>query len=393
MSLQLINHSSDLKQLRDEGFETEVKGGYLLIHQIPYVNHAKGVLRGVMVAALDLANPTTTTRPRSHVMYFIGEYPCQKDGNPIEGIRHSSQKTNLGGGIVVDHLFSSKPPCGYYNDYYQKVTTYANILSNPAKAIDPSVTERTFKVIATNEEDSVFRYVDTNSSRANIELINSKLKGQKIAIVGLGGTGAYILDLVSKSPVSEIHLFDGDDFLLHNAFRSPGAASIEDLNQRLKKTAYYAKIYSNMHRKVLSHPCYIDGYNITDLEQMSFVFLCIDRDSVKREIIEYLLAQNVPFIDVGLGVNVVDDSLIGAIRVTTGTQLQHDHLFRRISCGDDLENEYATNIQIAELNAMNAVMAVIRWKKLFGFYQDLTQEYNSTYSINVSQLTNDDITA
>ena len=129
-----------------------------------------------------------------------------------------------------------------------------------------------------------------------------------------------------------------------------------------------------------------------ELKQLSFVFLCIDRDLVKKEIIEYLLLENIPFIDVGLGVNVVDDSLIGSIRVTTGTQLKNDHLFQRISCGEDLENEYASNIQIAELNSLNAVLAVIKWKKLMGFYQDLKLEHNSVYSINVSQLTNDECT-
>ena len=37
MSQQLINHSPDLKQLRDEGYHIVVYGGYLLIHHIPYV--------------------------------------------------------------------------------------------------------------------------------------------------------------------------------------------------------------------------------------------------------------------------------------------------------------------------------------------------------------------
>ena len=201
------------------------------------------------------------------------------------------------------------------------------------------------------------------------------------------------MDLVAKTLVLEIHLYDEDDFLLHNAFRSPGAVSRTGLDERKKKTEYYASVYSNMHRYVYSHACYINGLNIEELNCMSFVFLCIDRDSVKKEIIEYLLTQNIPFIDVGLGVNVVDGSLIGSIRVTTGTQAKNDHLFQRISCGDDLENEYASNIQIAELNSLNAVLAVIKWKKLCGFYQDLKQEHNSTYSINVSQLTNDEYTA
>ena len=34
--------------------------------------------------------------------------------------------------------------------------------------------------------------------------------------------------------------------------------------------------------------------------------------------------------------------------------------------GDD---DYNRNIQIADLNALNAAFAVIKWKKLFGFYR------------------------
>lgn len=74
-------------------------------------------------------------------------------------------------------------------------------------------------MIADSANETVFQYIDTNSSRANIEMINMKLERQKIAIIGLGGTGAYILDMVAKTPVKEIHLFDGDSFDQHNAFR------------------------------------------------------------------------------------------------------------------------------------------------------------------------------
>src|SRR5688572_24496500 len=79
-----------------------------------------------------------------------------------------------------------------------------------------------------SEMPNPFNYPDTNSSRAGIETLNERFHGQKIAIIGLGGTGSYILDLVTKSPVGEIHLFDGDVFELHNAFRAPGAPGAED---------------------------------------------------------------------------------------------------------------------------------------------------------------------
>ena len=75
----------------------------------------------------------------------------------------------------------------------------------------------------------MFRYADTASVRCEIVTTSARLKLKKVAIVGLGGTGAYLLDQVAKTPVWEIHLFDGDTFRQHNAFRSPGAATMEEV--------------------------------------------------------------------------------------------------------------------------------------------------------------------
>lgn len=388
MSHQLIARSPDLKQLRDEGYEIEVKGGYLLIHHIPYVNSSKEIKYGTLVSTLTMSG-SMVTKPDNHVIHFIGEHPCEKDGSKMTGIQNASNTQNFGNDIVINHSFSNRPSEGY-PDYYKKVTRYVEMISAQARSIDKTVTARTFKPIIDSEEISVFQYVDTNSSRANINAISAKFEGQKIVIIGLGGTGAYILDLVAKTPVSEIHLYDGDKFLVHNAFRSPGAASVDELDKLQNKTDYYKSIYSNMHKHIVSHPYYIDEFNISEIADATYVFLAIDKEAIKKSIIDFLLSRKIPFFDVGLGVNTVDDCLIGSLRVTTGTKDKHDHLDSRISYGDDINNEYAANIQIADLNSLNAVLAVIKWKKLSGFYQDLKQEFNTSYSINVSQLTNDD---
>lgn len=116
--------------------------------------------------------------------------------------------------IILHFSFSNKPAGGYPN-YFEKVTTYAEIITSQARAINPEVTAKTFKVVECSEEESVFKYLDSNSSRANINFINEKFKGKKIGIIGLGGTGSYILDLVAKTPVDKIFLFDSDEFLLH----------------------------------------------------------------------------------------------------------------------------------------------------------------------------------
>ena len=49
---------------------------------------------------------------------------------------------------------------------------------------------------------------------------------------------------------------------------------------------------------------------------------------------------------------------------------------------------YASNIQVADLNMLGAAMAVIRWKRLIGFYADGGGEHHSTYDLDGNHLNN-----
>jgi hypothetical protein len=46
----------------------------------------------------------------------------------------------------------------------------------------------------------------------------------------------------------EVRLFDPDDFLSHNVFRAPGAASLDELREVPPKVDYWAAIYSRMRK-------------------------------------------------------------------------------------------------------------------------------------------------
>ncbi len=143
-----------------------------------------------------------------------------------------------------------------------------------------------------------------------------------------------------------------------------------------------------------AHTCFIDASNINELADFDFVFISVDRSDAKRLIVAMLDATKIPFVDVGMGLTVVNDSLIGIVRTTTSTTEMRNHIHDngRINLAENQEEGgvYESNIQIAELNALNASFAVIKWKKIFGFYQDLELEYHSTYSINVNDVNNDD---
>lgn len=45
---------------------------------------------------------------------------------------------------------------------------------------------------------------------------------------------------------------------------------------------------------------------------------------------------------------------------------------------------------MADLNALNAALAVVKWKKLCGFYYDIEREHHSTYVINTGKLSRED---
>jgi hypothetical protein len=391
MSQRPINRSADLRRLREEGYDLEIRSGCLLVKDVPYVNFLKEVKRGILAMKLILAGDETV-RPDDHVAYFAGEYPCWEDGTEIAKIMHVSGERSLAEGVTIQHSFSAKPkPNDFYPDYYAKVTWYISIISGPAWRIDKSTAQTHPFIEAKEDSDEPFHYTDNASCRAEIVAVTKKLALSKIAIVGLGGTGSYVLDFVAKTPVREIHTYDGDVFYQHNAFRSPGAASGDELRAKQPKVTYFKNIYSKMHRGIFDHPVYIDAGNVEELRSMEFVFLCVDSGPAKKLIAEKLEEFNLPFADVGMGLQLTNGALGGIARVTTSTPAKRDHLRDRVSFGEAAGgNEYDRNIQIADMNALNAAYAVMKWKKLFGFYRDLKSEHHTQFSIDTNLLLNED---
>lgn len=387
MSLRPIARSPDLQRLRDEGYDIRIHGGYLLVRDVPYVTAALEVKLGILVASLDLDNDKAAV-PQTHVAMWVGEHPCHSDGRKIITFENGSPPQDLGDGLRVDFTFSAKAP---YRDYHHKMTTYIGRITGEAQVIDPRVSGQTFPVYLDEEPDAVFKYIDTASSRAELGALNQKLAGLKIGIVGLGGTGAYVLDLVAKTQVKEIHLFDGDRFSQHNAFRAPGSTSPEQLEAKLQKVSHWAMVYGTIRNGVVPHDLYVDAEHAVLLSDLDFVFLCIDGNDGKRSLVEAIENLGISFIDTGLGVVRADEGLSGLVRVSASTQDTREQARRHISfAAGDVKDEYSTNIQVAELNALNAAMAVLRWKKMIGFYRDASRDYYAGYSIAANDIVNED---
>ena len=76
-----------------------------------------------------------------------------------------------------------------------------------------------------------------------------------------------------------------------------------------------AKIAKDDFEDLLQLRRYTTHVNIANLQDqlqgMDFVFLCLDGGGSKRMIVEKLEAFGLPFIDVGMGVELVDEALLG----------------------------------------------------------------------------------
>ena len=62
MLQELISRREDLKRLVEEGYELEVRSGYLVLHRVPYVTSERTVKYGQLVCPL----AETGAAARSH---------------------------------------------------------------------------------------------------------------------------------------------------------------------------------------------------------------------------------------------------------------------------------------------------------------------------------------
>lgn len=386
MSLAPFAPDSDLQRLRDDGHSVTVEeSGYVVVRDVAYVTPA-----GVVARDGVLAYHYSESGPTDHVAFFAGEVPCKPSGTPLAF--HSDGRWEVANGVIATFQLSAKDPDHQVDaDYYVKFKRYLTILGDQAEAVEPGSSAPLFRPVLDGDPDSPFVYLDSASSRAGIYEYSRRLEQERVAIVGLGGTGSYVLDILSKTRIGEIHLFDGDELLSHNAFRAPGAASWADLDARPKKVDFYAEKYGVLKRGLVPHPYFLDAANANELRDMDFVFLAMEGGDVKRELVEAMEGMGLSFIDVALDVLVMGDGLGGSVQVTASTPTKRDHLRQRVDFSNpEPDDIYSSNIQLADLNALNAVLAVIKWKKMRGFYTDGRGEHWMAYGIDANLLANGD---
>jgi hypothetical protein len=390
----LISRNDDLRRLVDKGYAVAFDTNHLVIRDIPYLTR-EGVLQwGSMVAKVEFVDEQRV-RQTDHQVFFAGSVPHALDGSPIPNLGGGPAQVQLSASsadVVVERSFSNKPrKTGQFADFFEKIESYVAIVSGPAMERH-GVTALTRRVVEGSGGESVFKYPDTLTSRADLGDLNSRFANDVIAVIGLGGTGAYVLDFLVKTPVHAIRAFDADHYCVHNAFRSPGRLSAETELGYSKAEVYRAR-YEGFRHHLTVKPIFLDESCASELDGVTFAFVCVDKGTARATIFDLLLAKQIPFIDVGMGLKRRDGALAGMLR-TTYYSKEHGsrlHQMGLAELSDAPAELYRSNVQIAELNALNACLAVMRFKQLRGFYLTELPNTHLLFGIGDLRIAGDDL--
>lgn len=383
MFAKLVSHNDDLQRLVDKGYAVAFDGGYLVVRDIPYLDHERQLKIGAIVAKLEFVNETKVVQT-DHQIYFAGSHPHGLDARPIANLGGGTTNLPLGEAskdIVVERSFSNKPRAtGKFADHFEKIESYVAIISGPAIELH-GANQLTFRYVDNGEDQSVFKFRDTLTSRAGITDLAQKFKDDVVAIIGLGGTGGYLLDLLVKTPVREIRAYDMDDYHVHNAYRSPGKLDSQELGK--KKAEVCQSRYENFRHGLKIQSQFVNASCADEFDGVTFAFVCVDKGPSRAGIFDLLIAKGIPFIDVGMGLHRQNNLLTGLIRSTycppgKAAQVRDSGWADLKSDPNDL---YRTNIQTAELNALNACLAVIRFKQIRGFYAEESSILNLVFDL------------
>lgn len=379
--LSELESPDDLGQLVERKYSLSIFDAYIVVNDVYYLDSAGQLQKGKLAAPLNQPTPKTVGQPSNHQMYWSGSQPHYNDGTAIPSLGSCDViNIEIGGTTYIRHL-SNKPPEGF-PAYNLLIEHYVALISGPAEE-KYGVTSRTGARYAVPAEDSPFKVRDSFSARAELTELNKLLINDHIAIIGLGGTGSFILDFIVKTPVRAIDAYDFDIFEVHNGFRSPGEVTSDDFGQR-KADVYRHKFESFRHR-ISFHTKRIGAGDDALFANTTFAFVCIDDGESRKEICEMLTRLGVTFIDVGMGIEEEAGALDGLIRSTLFTPETAEAAIKEVPFDrQEGDNAYRKYVQIAELNALNAALAVIGYKQFRGFYTDDAKYYQNFISLGSS---------
>lgn len=207
------------------------------------------------------------------------------------------------------------------------------------------------------------------------------ITSKKVAICGLGGVGGYVTEMIARLFVNNIILIDFDKVSITNFNRQ--IIATDDNIGKYKTECFKERILS------INDKCNIDIINekIDEnffekhnkiLNNIDFIFDCIDDKYGKITIYKYCKANNIDFISsMGTGNNIKENLIITDIEKTKNCPLAK--VMRKLCKDNNLSNIKVIYNDVQEENNLSGTLPTIpsiAGIKMTQYFIELNQQHN-----------------
>jgi molybdopterin/thiamine biosynthesis adenylyltransferase len=167
-----------------------------------------------------------------------------------------------------------------------------------------------------------------------------KIVATSVAVIGLGGLGNHVVQQLAYLGVRRFHLIDGDRVEETNLNRLLGAGEV-DLGLTKVEVAERVIAQISSDSQVSSEPHHFTSAVIpSDLEQVGFLFGCVDQDPVRAALLSFTSTNRIPYLD--LASDVMGDGAFGG-RIVFSAEGK-----RCLSCLGELDQDALARAQMSD---------------------------------------------
>lgn len=206
-----------------------------------------------------------------------------------------------------------------------------------------------------------------------------------VAIVGLGGVGAWIADFVVKADASQVHGWDYDCIEPKNILRMPGGVD-PDVWVGRRKADWFQEAYSRIHSSIHGHNQKVCVANVREvIEGVTFAFVAVDDADDRMMVCDALANARIPFVVAGLALVRRDRRVNASMRIVTahaGVSSWREAIPQVGQAGQD---DYGS-LDLPDVYSMAAGWAVQAWRKMRGQFWQEEREECLVYSVGDQSL-------
>ena len=221
--------------------------------------------------------------------------------------------------------------------------------------------------------------------RANVGGVERSASRQAVAVLGAGGTGSHVIDLLVRTQVKRIVVVDDDTMELKNVMRCPGGITHEEMSRihagGVRKSEYHVKTRKAFPTEVIARNTLASRATGAELKEggVTFAFVCMGQKAGAEQgrqddVYEGLMEVGIPFIDTGISLAIEGGVLRGSvttIKCAGGSDTwKVDIPNAGLKGGEALYH----NVQVPEINAIAAAFAILEWRRVTNQYRDEQEE-------------------